>query len=71
MQPYLPALEKELEIDPEEMSDSEYEHWETTAHCEIMVDTKDRNNWSEATDWLHEHLTIYRRVLSEPSDGQS
>ena len=71
LQPYLPALEKELEIDPEEMSDSEYEHWETTAHCEILVDTKDCNNWAEATDWLHEHLTIYRRVLSQPPNNQS
>ena len=30
-------------------------------------DTKDRNNWAEATDWLHQHLTIYRRVLSNPT----
>ena len=37
------------------------------------VDPGDRNNWDRATEWLHDNLMIYRRVLTEtrpePDDG--
>ena len=71
IKPYLPALEEELEVNPEELSEYEFKLWESTAHRTIFIDTRDRNNWKRATDWLHRHLTIYRRILSEPIKQKS
>lgn len=69
--PYLSALEKELDLNSDEFTDNEFGLWTSTAHRTTFIDTKDRNNWKRATDWLHEHLTIYRRVLSQPTARQS
>ncbi|MXY21713.1 MAG: hypothetical protein F4Y49_10315 [Dehalococcoidia bacterium] len=71
LNPYLPALEKELHVNPKELTDDEFELWESTAHRTIFINTKDRKNWKEATDWLHKHLTIYLRILSEPVGDES
>lgn len=71
VKPYLPALAKELGTVPEELYNGDPGHLPRHAYIELQIDTTNRNNWAQATDWLHEHLTIYRRVLSEPSDDQS
>ena len=34
-------------------------------------DFTDRANWAEAADWLHEFLSVYLEILSEPSTSQS
>ena len=64
IRPYLPALEKEFGITREELTEDEFRLWINTAHRTIFIDTKDRRNWERGTDWLHQHLIIYRRVLS-------
>ena len=66
VEPYLPALAKELGTTPEYLYNGDPGHLPRHAYTQLLVDTKDRDNWSEAADWLHEHLTIYRRVLSKP-----
>lgn len=45
--------------------------WKSSANRSTSIDTKDRDNWSEAADWLHQRLLIYRRVLSQPTARQS
>ena len=64
--PYLSALEKELHLNSDEFTDNEFGLWTSTAHRKVSIDTKDPDNWMQAADWLHKHLTIYRRVLSKP-----
>ena len=71
VEPYLPALEEGLEFNSEELSDDEFEYWGYNAHRQIFIDTEDRDNWKRATDWLHNHLTIYRRALSQPTARKS
>ena len=37
------------------------------AHTRLRIDTRDPENWVEMINWLHEHLRIYRKVLTEVS----
>ena len=67
--PYIPVLKEALGLDPAGGFGSEPEFY--YAHRGIDIDPGNPDNWERATDWLHEHLNIYPRVLSEPSDGQS
>ena len=58
LSPYLPALEKELGVNPNQISG--------IALTQLDIDISNRANWQQAADWLHEHIEIYRRVLSQP-----
>ena len=58
LSPYLPALEKELGMNPNQMS--------VIAHVQLDIDISNPDNWAQAADWLHEVFEIYRRVLSQP-----
>ena len=53
--PFLPALAESLGIDPNEFTPG--------ASRSLEINASDRENWPQAVDWLHECLTIYRRVL--------
>lgn len=71
-QPYVPALIKALGFDPEhppaifsEDPDSYY------AHTGFKIDPRNPDNWAKATDWLHERLNTYRKVLSGPIEQES
>ena len=56
--PYLPALAKELGVNPNQMS--------RIAHAQLDIDISNPDNWPQAADWLHEVFEIYRRILSQP-----
>ena len=58
LSPYLPALAKELGVNPNQMS--------RIAHVQLDIDISNPDNWREAADWLHEKFEIYRRILSQP-----
>ena len=58
VEPYLPALAKELGRDPYHMLSS--------AHTQLEIDISNPDNWQQAADWLHEVFEIYRRILSQP-----
>ena len=66
VEPYLPALAKELGTTSKELYNGDPGHLPRHGYMQLLVDTNDRDNWAEASDWLHEHLKIYRRVLSKP-----
>ena len=67
-QPYVLALTKALGFDPEHPPsrfgtdpDSYY------AHTGLKIDPRNPDNWEKATEWLHEHMHLYRKALSEPA----
>ena len=37
--------------------------WGTYAYSELKKDSRDRDNWLEMTEWLHNRISQYRRVL--------
>ena len=57
LEPYLPALAEALGEDLDEMWDN--------AYVSVYVDISNRDNWTQAADWLHDKLEIYRRILSQ------
>ena len=58
LRPYLPALAKELGVNPNQMS--------RIAAIRLDIDIANPDNWTEAVDWLHEIFEIYQRILSQP-----
>ena len=58
LRPYLPALAKELGVNPTQMS--------RIAAIRLDIDISNPDNWAQAADWLHEVFEIYIRVLSQP-----
>lgn len=58
LSPYIPALAKALGYSPIGMSSS--------ALITLWIDVDNPDNWRAAADWLHEHIEIYRRILSQP-----
>ena len=56
VRPYVPALAKALGYSPNGNS----------AWVERRIEIGNRDNWTEAVDWLHEIFEIYIRVLSQP-----
>ena len=48
----------------------QFPHWpvdEPIYDCAewMYVDPRDRDNWPQMAGWLHEHLSIYRRILTQ------
>ena len=60
LKPYLPALAQAAGMDPDKSRDRE------SAHIQLDIDISNPDNWSRASDWLHEKFVIYRRILSQP-----
>ena len=58
LRPHIPALAKALGYSPRGMANS--------ALITRWIDVDDPANWQQAADWLHEHIEIYRRILSQP-----
>ena len=59
MEGYAEALQNELEAELGNPSDG---WW---ALKTLRIDSKDRANWPQMVDWLHENLVAYRRVLTQ------
>ena len=57
MKPYLPSIAAMLSCRPEVL----VTRWDTSSVRRI--DLYDRQIWPQATDWLHNQLTIYRKAL--------
>ncbi len=55
---YAEALQHELEV---ELGNSSDGWW---ALKTLRIDSRDRANWPQMVDWLHENLVAYRRVLT-------
>ena len=58
VKPYRKALEEKLDIKPRDK-------WGTTV---LPTDTRDRTNWDQAAEWLHEERKKYEQVLREASN---
>ena len=63
--PYEIALKNEVGVGPDEewVEIDEKKGW--VAHKSLSINVSDQANWDAATDWLHEHLHIYRRILAQ------
>ena len=65
VEPYKSALIKALNVNLDQPPTYfKIKHGKFYAHMDTPIDRHDRATWAEAADWLHEHLTIYRHVLS-------
>lgn len=72
IRPWEPSLRAELDVEVGEGTG-----WGSfRTNSRYVVDAKDRGNWPAMTDWLHDTIAGYRRVLESPpaspsSDGSS
>ena len=66
VEPYEPALIEALHVNLDQPpAYFKIKYGKFYAHMETPVDRRDSTTWSEAADWLHEHLLIYRDALTE------
>ena len=63
--PYETALRNEVGVGPDEkwVGVNETKGW--IANKNLSIDISDKTNWDAAADWLHKHLHIYRRILTQ------
>ncbi len=59
MLPYETAFRKQFPNWPEDEPIYDCAEWS------VRTNTHDRSNWTQMADWLHEHLEIYRGILTQ------
>lgn len=66
IQRYEDALRDELDV-----TIGEGTNWGTYAYSTFNMDSRDRENWPAMTDWLHDKISDYRRILESNSSSDT